>query len=204
MLRAAREQTAHHGGLLSRLLESFPGQLQGRPRGFRRRGRGDRGAGDDGLCAHGTGDAFTSAVAIGAGGSRSRGQGSCTSGKDSLALLVGELGNCSGTQLRSDEEQLNQIAVILLLEATPGRSAREVAIGNFADIMLLGWHPPGKRAGGLNAGAQTREYVGRRDQRPRRLACIRRRTSDEKVNPTRSRGVECGGGANSVGIAKHP
>ncbi len=89
----------HRGRQLPRLLESFPSQIQGRPKGWRGRDQVVPGAGDGGLSAHGTGIGLPSAVGIGAGGSRSTDRLSGPSRHDVMARLSSELGDCRGTQI---------------------------------------------------------------------------------------------------------
>jgi hypothetical protein len=104
----------HHGGLLSRLLEScpgqVPGQIRGQPGGVCRRGRVRLGDGDDGLRANGARNVFADAVTVGEGGSGGRVQSVCTSSTDSLELLIGEFGNSSSSKLGGDEEKLGQVS----------------------------------------------------------------------------------------------
>jgi hypothetical protein len=119
LFRAARKQPAHRGGLLSRLLEGFPGQVQGRPGGVCRGGRVHPGDGDGGLRTNGARNVFADASTVGEGGSRGGIQSVCTSGTDSLELLIGELGNGSSTKLGGDKEQLDQVTDVLLLDAAP-------------------------------------------------------------------------------------
>jgi hypothetical protein len=110
LLRCAGEQPAHHGGLLSRFLESFPGQLQGRPREFGRRGWGGSVACNVGLRTNGTNFNFAGAGTVGEVVSSAKVRYICTSGTDSLELLVSELGNSGSAQLGGDKEQFNKVA----------------------------------------------------------------------------------------------